>query len=61
MQFTKCIFQLIECFTRRLLHFIVNVLFFCGAKLSIINNLMGIFNFNFYEIYNQRVDLLVID
>ena len=44
-----------------LLHFIVNVLFFCGAKLSIINNLMGIFNFNFYEIYNQRVDLLLID
>lgn len=39
--------------TQALLHFIVNVLFFCGAKLSIINNLMGIFNFNFYEFFNQ--------
>jgi len=33
-------------------HLKVNVLFFCGAKLSIINNLIGIFNFNFYQIYN---------
>jgi hypothetical protein len=48
-------------------HFAVRITFkskcvvFCGAKLSIINNLMGIFNFNFYEIYNQRVGLLIID
>ena len=46
-----CILRFYEVYIG-LLHFTVNVLFFCGAKLSIINNLMGIFNFNFYEFFN---------